>query len=282
MRPITPAEEQRTLWNGTAGSAWIDAQALLDGMFQPLQDLMVDTVRVTSAQRVLDVGCGTGSTTLAIARRLGARGQSTGIDISAPMIDVARMRARQQSPAAEFIVADAQTHDFEAGSFDAVVSRFGVMFFADFVAAFSNLRRSVRASGGLHVIVWRAAAENPFMTVAERAAAPLLPDIPPRRPDAPGQFALADASRVRGTLEASGWTAIDLQAIDIECAFPEKELVPYMTRLGPLGMVLKDADEATRRRVIDVVRPAFDPFVRGAEVRFNAACWHIHAEAPHA
>lgn len=272
-------DDQKTLWNGVAGNAWVEAQALLDQMFQPFEDLLVDAVAGAAARRVLDIGCGTGSTTLAVARRLGAEGVSVGVDISEPMIATARVRAQREGSAARFIVADAQSHAFEPGSFDAIISRFGVMFFDDSVAAFANLRRALHGGGELHAIAWRHPAENPFMTVAERAAAPLLPDIPPRRPDAPGQFAFADAQRVRGILQDSGWMAIDLRPIDVACAFPERELTPYMTRLGPLGRILETVDEPTRRRVIETVRRAFDPYVHGDEVRFNAACWMIDARA---
>ncbi len=117
------------------------------------------------------------------------------------------------------------------------------------------------------------------MTVAERAAAPLLPDIPSRQPDAPGQFALADADRTHRLLEESGWGAVEIRPIDVECRMPESALVGYFSRLGLLGPALSDADDATRARIVEAVRPAFDPFVHGAEVRFTAACWAIDARA---
>ena len=272
--------EQAALWNGRAGRAWIDGQATLDRMFAPFEDLLADTVRTASARRVLDVGCGTGSTTLAAARAAGARGECLGVDISQPMIGVARERAEREVSTARFVSADVQTHVFEPASFDLVISRFGVMFFDDPVAAFANLRRAASAHARLQVIAWRSAAENPYMTTAERAAAPLLPNLPVRAPGAPGQFAFADRHGVASILRESGWRDIDIQPIDVECAYPEKDLVGYFTRLGTVGQVLEDADEATRREVIDTMRAAFDPFVHGDEVRFTAACWAIGAKAP--
>lgn len=115
------------------------------------------------------------------------------------------------------------------------------------------------------------------MTTAERAAAPLLLNLPARQPDAPGQFVLADQSRVLRILEESGWAAIDIQPLDVACTLPEKELVRDMTWLGPLGRILHEADERTRTRVIETVRAAFEPYVHGAEVRFTAACWRVGA-----
>jgi SAM-dependent methyltransferase len=270
-------DEQTTLWNGPAGRAWVELQQLLDQMFQPLEGMLVDAVSAASATRVLDVGCGTGSTTLAVARRLGARGSCVGFDLSAPMIAVARARAEREGTPATFIVGNAQDHTFERAEFDMLISRFGVMFFEDPVRAFANLRRAARDGAVMRFIVWRSAAENPFMTTAERAAAPLLPNLPPRKPNAPGQFAFADRRRVHSILEESGWTEIDLRPVDVTCSFPAKKLSHYETRLGPVGMVLQEADDQTRAKVTEVVGAAFEPYVHGEEVRFTAACWMIAA-----
>jgi ubiquinone/menaquinone biosynthesis C-methylase UbiE len=278
-----PGAEQEALWNGPAGHAWVAAQELMDGILKPFQDLLVDAVSVRSASNsrlaVLDVGCGTGATTLAISRLLAEQGRIVGIDISKPMIAVAEARAERESLAARFIGANAQAHTFEPATFDMVVSRFGVMFFDDPVRAFANLRRAAKNDATLWFVAWRGAAENPFMTTAERAAAALLPNLPPRRPDAPGQFAFASADRVRAILEKSGWAQVELRPLDVECAFPQKELVRYFTELGPVGLILHEADEQTRRRVVETVRAAFDPYVHGAVVRFTAACWIVDARA---
>jgi SAM-dependent methyltransferase len=203
-----------------------------------------------------------------------------GVDISDPLIAAARVRAEREGTPASFIHADAQGHAFEPASFDAIISRFGLMFFDNPVLAFANLRRAARDGAELRFIAWRSAAENPFMTTAERAAAPLLPNMPARQPGAPGQFSLADRHRVSAILEQSGWADIDIRPIDVACTLPEKELVGYFTRLGPVGLVLQDADERTRTQVIATVRTAFDPYVHGTEVRFNAACWMASARAP--
>lgn len=277
-----PGGEQARLWNGPAGNAWVDAQTTLDHLFRPLEKLLVEAACASSPPtgRVLDVGCGTGGTTLAIARALGPGADCTGIDISEPMIAAAQGRAVREGAAARFVCADAQTHAFEPASFDSIVSRLGVMFFDDPVHAFSNLRRAAKDGAALHFIAWRGAAENPFMTTAERAAAPLLPDLPPRQPNAPGQFGFADRHRVEAILEESGWRGIDIRPVDLPCTLPEKDLVGYLSRLGPVGLALRQVDERTRERVIGTVRAAFEPFVHGDEVRLVAACWMVAAHAP--
>jgi SAM-dependent methyltransferase len=248
-------------------------------MYEPIEKLLVEAVAAGSASRVLDVGCGTGSTTLAVARLLGPTSRCVGIDISEPMLVAARARAERERSPARFIRANAQGHAFEAASLDMIISRFGVMFFDDFVRAFANLRRAAQEGGELRVVVWRGASENPFMTAAERAAAPILPNIPPRQPDAPGQFALADERRLQHILGESGWAEIDVRPLDLVCTFPDKDLVRYLTRIGPLGLILHDTDDETRARVVETVRPAFVPYVHGAEVRFTAACWTVGARA---
>jgi ubiquinone/menaquinone biosynthesis C-methylase UbiE len=273
-------DEQTTLWNGDAGLAWVEAQESLDRMFAPIEELLLTEVLAKSARRVLDIGCGTGATTLAVARRLGTNGRCVGVDISEPMLELARARAEREHIPASFVRADAQTHGFEPASFDLMISRFGVMFFDDFVGAFTNLRRAAKAGGELRLVAWRSAAENPFMTTAERATAPLLPNLPPRVPDAPGQFAFADRKRVQRILEDSGWAEIELRPIEVSCAFPEKDLVRYVTRLGPVARVLQDMDEQARSRVVATARRAFEPYVHGDEVRFAAACWMVCARSP--
>lgn len=272
-------DEQTARWNGPAGHAWVEKQVVLDEMFKPFEDRLVEAVAAQRGGHVLDVGCGTGSTTVAVARRIGALGRSVGIDISAPMIAAARARADQEGMRACFIRANAQDHAFEPATFDAIISRFGVMFFDDFVRAFANLRRAAKGGAEFRFIAWRSATENPFMTTAERAAAPFLANLAARQPDAPGQFAFADPRRVHRILQDSGWTGITVHPIDVACTLPERELVGYFTRLGPLGLILHDADERTRTQVIETVRPAFDTYVHGAEVHFTAACWVVSARA---
>jgi ubiquinone/menaquinone biosynthesis C-methylase UbiE len=273
-----PNAQQSAMWNGCAGRGWVEAQESLDRLFAPFEELIVEAVATRGATRVLDIGCGTGSTTLAIARQVAARGgAAVGLDISEPMIALAEVRAGLAAAPPRFIRADAQTYSFEPASFDMIVSRFGTMFFDDSVHAFANLRRAAAAGAALHTLVWRSPADNPFMTAAERAAAPFLPQIPARKPDEPGQFAFADRERVYSILEKSGWSEIDIQPLDVECTLPAHELDDYIARLGPLGRVLQQQDELARKRIVAAVRAAFEPYVHGAEIRFTAACWTVCA-----
>src|ERR1044071_4916786 len=122
----TSEGDQAMQWSGKRGRAWVEAQELLDGLFRPFEDLLVESVSRSGGKTVLDIGCGTGSTTLAIARSIGPHGRSVGVDISEPMIAAARVRAERENVPATFVCADAQEYVFEAKSYDTIVSRFGV------------------------------------------------------------------------------------------------------------------------------------------------------------
>lgn len=272
-----PDGGQPALWNGPAGHAWAAMQQTLDRMFEPFEETLAEAA--THATQVLDVGCGAGSTTLALAGRLGTRGSCHGIDVSGPLVALARTRAREAGAQVRFTCADAQTHVFAPDSFDLIVSRFGVMFFDDPVRAFANLRRAAREHATLRFVAWRNAAENPFMTAAGEGARRLLPQLAERQLDGPGQFAFADARRVRHILEQSGWSAIEIRRLDREATFAEQDLIPYLTQMGPLGRALPGLDEATRALAVEAARSAFEPYVHGPEVRFTAACWQVDARA---
>jgi SAM-dependent methyltransferase len=279
IRENSPNHEQIALWNSSAGRAWTESQAFMDQMLLPFEQLLVEVVGTGPCSRLLDIGCGTGATTLALGRSLGPQSQCIGVDVSEPMLALARARAKSEPSPPSFILADAQTHAFAPESFDALVSRFGVMFFADPPAAFANLRRAARPGARLLALTWRSAAENPFMTSAERAAAPFLPELPPRRPNEPGQFAFAEPERVRGILTAGGFGDVVLEPVDRQCRVPTSELVQYVTRFGPLGRVFAQADTAIQARVLEEVLSALAPYVRGSEVQFDSACWLVRARA---
>ncbi len=280
MQATNPTNaDQAQHWGGAGAEGWVELKGLIDRLFAPFAELLTADFPAGSMSRVLDVGCGTGDTTLAAARRLGPAAECVGIDISEPMLVAARAHAEREGVRAKFICGDAQSYELAPAYFDQVISRFGVMFFDDPVRAFANLRRGVKDSGRLRFVAWRSPAENPFMTTAERAVAPLLPAMPPRQPDAPGQFAFANRDRVAGILEQGGWVDVDIQPVDIECAVPQKELVRYVTKLGPLVRVLPQIDATLRVRVIETACAAFAQYVRGDEVRFVAACWLVSASA---
>ncbi|HWA62483.1 MAG TPA: methyltransferase domain-containing protein, partial [Caulobacteraceae bacterium] len=197
-----PNAGQAAYWNTLAGATWVAMQDKLDRQIAGVGAATIAVLDPRPGEKILDVGCGCGASSLELARAVGATGEVLGLDISAPMLEVARRRAAEAGLAqARFQVGDAQVWPFEPGTYDALFSRFGVMFFADPTAAFSNLRRALKPDGRMTFLCWRTVADNPIMTVPGAAAAKLFPAEPPASPpdpNAPGPFAFADGERLRG------------------------------------------------------------------------------------
>lgn len=278
--PNTANRDQAALWNESSGPAWAALQDTLDRMLAPFVDILLEHAFTGEGRQVLDIGCGAGATTRAMARRLGPDGLALGVDISAPLVAAARARTAEEGvTSAAFVEGDAQTFAFDRAAFDAVMSRFGVMFFEDPEAAFANIRGAARRDARLAFVAWRSPAENPFMTVPLRAAGHLLPPIPRPEPNAPGQYGFADGERVQRILDANGWREVKVEPIDVACEITESDLFAYITRLGPVGAVLREMDEPRRREITDVIRPAYAPYMHEGLARFTSACWLATARA---
>lgn len=274
----SPNAQQIQLWNQASGKVWLELQPMLDAMLAPIGDILVEHAAAGGGRNALDVGCGAGALTLQMAQRLGPYAHALGVDISATLLAAARSRPHPPGSVAGFLQADAQTHPFEAGVFDTVVSRFGVMFFDDPVAAFANIRRACRPDAGLTFMAWRSLAENPFFALAQQVAAPYVA-LPERPAGAPGQFAFADPDRVRSVLTASGWRSPEVRAVDAPTEIPEAQLLTYLTRMGPLGQVFPGLDQDTREALAEALRSAAQPFVADGAARFPSACWLVTARA---
>jgi SAM-dependent methyltransferase len=276
IREMTP-DDQADLWNGEMGQTWVEMARVTDELFVDLTEPLLEAAGA-GATALLDVGCGAGFTTLALARELGPGTRIVGADISAPLLVAARDRANAAGVPIEFVLGDAQTFDFEPASFDLIVSRLGVMFFADPVAAFANLRGAATDAGRLRFVCWRDPAENPFMTLTARATKDLL-ELPPRLPNTPGPYGLADPERTGGILTDAGWSGVEVRPFDAVCTMPASELMTFFTRIGPLREALAEADDELRAEVLDAVRTAAESFVTGDRADFEAALWVVDAHA---
>ena len=276
--PQTPA--QAAYWKQAGGQAWVDLQDLMDRLNQPICDAVVAAGFPGAGGAVLDIGCGAGATTLAMARRVGPQGRSVSVDVSAPLLAAARASATAQGVAnAQFLEGDAQTHDLGTAAYDAAISRFGVMFFSDFDLAFANLRRALRPDAKLAFACWRGPADNPLAGAPVEAAAPFLPALPQSDPDAPGRWALAKPDRVRGILTRSGWRDIDITPLDVPTPIALDDLMTLSLRMGPLGTVLQQADEATQAKVRTAVAERLAAYETDGVVAMSAACWLVTARA---
>jgi SAM-dependent methyltransferase len=273
------AEKQDQLWNGEMGNTWVAARSFIDGMLKPFEDLIVTGAIALKPERILDVGCGNGTTTFAMADALpGAR--VTGIDLSVAMTEAARSRASEQALDIEFIADDAAAHAFGGERFDFIVSRFGSMFFADPVSAFSNFRTAATDDARLQLIVWRAPDNNPFMTTGQWAAASLLPDPVPRDPRAPGPFAFADTDFVHGILEDSGWGEVQIEPLDLTCSFASSDLDLFVRKLAPIGADLSELDPTAVEEIYRTMTDAFREYEHGdGTIKFSAATYSVTATA---
>lgn len=276
--PTPPGVLTGDYWKTAGGQAWVEHEALMDRLNRPVGDRVADRAAARPGARVLDIGCGAGATTLDMARRLGPTGTCVGVDVSDALLELGRQRAREAGVAnAEFLTADAQTHDFGDGTFDAAISRYGVMFFADPDAAFENLRRALRPESVLAFACWRAPADNPLTQVPLEAAAPFLAE-PLRAPtEGPGRFAFADPERVRGILQRSGWREIDIAPLDVPTPLSLDEMLTLSLKLGLLGALLPTLDEVTRGRIEHAVAERFAQHAVDGRIALSAACWLVTA-----
>jgi SAM-dependent methyltransferase len=256
--------------------AWAEVRELLELQLAPLGRRALAALAPNSGESVLDIGCGGGETALDLARAVAPNGIVVGIDRSAAALAFAQ-RAAKGYERVRFVQADAQVYPFEPASFDAAFSRFGVMFFTDPTAAFSNIRRSLKPNGRLGFVCWRALEENPLDILPLRAASAHLPPQPAHDPDAPGPFALANQDRVRGILERAGFGDIHITAHHEQVGSGDLEaMLAVCSRVGALGKILRENPEL-RAATLPAVRSALAAHDGPDGVTLNAATWIVTA-----
>jgi len=282
LTPEGANAEMIEYWNGTAGQRWVRFQDQLDLTLRPLGQAAMECGGVAAGDRVLDVGCGCGDTSIELAGRVAPTGSVLGVDISTTMLARARTRAAEIADArVAFENADAASHPLPAESFDLVFSRFGVMFFRYPEVAFANLRTALRPGGRIAFVCWQALKHNEWyrlpVEIAGRHVA--LPDPPP--PGTPGPFAFADGDRVRGILSAAGFSDIALdsheRAMEVGGPGDVAAAVEFVQTQGLMVRLLQEADEDTRARVTADLRQALAPYHDGRAVRMGSASWLVTA-----
>jgi len=274
--------DQIEYWSGPVGEHWVHGQEKLDQMLAPFGQAAMDAAGVTMGERVIDVGCGCGGTSLELSERVSLLGTVLGVDISAPMLRRAGERAGQLGATnVTFAMADASTYQFEPAAADVVFSRFGVMFFRNPVEAFENLRRALRPDGRLAFVCWRSMDRNAWFKVPRDAVLKHLPAPEPAAPDEPGPFAFADSERVTGILRDAGFRGIVMERHDIKLRNQGTldEVVDFMTEIGPSARLLADAGGELRAAAIAEMRDALRSHHDGESVHLDAATWIVTARA---
>jgi len=272
--------DQAAYWNGAAGRRWIDRQQTLDHVLQPIQQLLLQRAAVAAGERVLDIGCGCGASTVELARRVGSTGQVTGVDISAPML----ARARELAPSGlplQYILADATVHAFEPGGADLMVSRFGVMFFAEPALSFQNMRKALRPGGRMVFASWREPRKNPWMILPLQAAYKHVPRLPEVGPEDPGPFSFAREERVRRILSEDGFSLLAFDAVDLDRDLAVGQgldtAVAGALVIGPVRRALEGQPPEVLARVKDAIQAALSPLQQGTTVPLGASVWIVSA-----
>lgn len=269
-------EDQIKFWNDKAGQDWTSLQARMDVNLSAIGDAVLALADARAGMAVLDVGCGTGATSLALAAT-GAK--VTGLDVSKPMLGLARKRAAEAGLDIAFIEADASAHAFTP-EYDLIFSRFGVMFFDDPIGAFANLHRALTTGGRLAFVCWRPLAENLWAAAPLGAAKPFLPEQPSPDPLAPGPFAFADPQRILSILTDVGFHDVEIEKYDgvMRMGRDIPTIAAQTLQIGPLSRAVGEADEATRAKITEAVRAVMGKFATAdGEIAPPTACWLVSA-----
>lgn len=263
-------------WNRPSQKRWVIEQERLDGVLDQLDDLAIPSAAPRAGERVVDIGCGCGSSALRLAGLVGPGGSVLGVDVSRIMLAHARERVRDH-PQISLCEADATDYAF-AGDADLLYSRLGIMFFAEPERAFANMRRALRPGGRVCFVCWRAEDENPWYQVPLRAAAPLLELPAPAAPGSAGPFAFAEAARLRGALQAGGFSRIAVEPSDLALRLSTdglEDAVRFALAAGPVARVLMEQEVPVEvaEQVRVAVRAALSRHLVGNTVALGAAIW---------
>jgi SAM-dependent methyltransferase len=277
--PVDPTNaEALRAWDGNDGACWAEHENRFDTSLARYHDYLLDAAKITTADRVLDIGCGNGHATRDAARRAGS-GSALGVDLSSAMIELARRRAAEQDIAnVAFEQADAQIHPFDAQAFDAAISRMGTMWFGNPSAAFTNIARALRPGGRLTMLVWQSLAENEWIREFRHALA-VGRTLPTPPVGAPGPLSLADPDRVRTILSDAGFSDITLTSVRESTYYGENadDAYEFLRRIGFTEGLLEGLGESDRVRALDALRATITAHETDEGVQYSSAAWLVAA-----
>jgi SAM-dependent methyltransferase len=274
--------DQIAYWNGPGGQRWANRQQAQDVLLKPVADLLIDRAGIEAGESVIDVGCGSGAVSIAAAQKVGPAGRVLGIDVSGPMLE----RARQVAPAGlpvDFALADATVYPFKPASFDLLLSRFGVMFFAEPARSFANLRTALKPQGRLAFACWREPRENPFFIAPLQAVYKHVPKLPQVGPEDPGPFSFASEQRVNRILSEAGFSGVAMErcdlSLDVAIGGGLDVAVQSALEIGPSARALAEQTPEVVSAAAQSIREALAPYVRGKTVPLDASIWIVTASA---
>lgn len=265
--------DQRDFWSDDAGQIWVDQRKTMDTALAPVLDAVLEWSALSTGETVTDVGCGAGTSSFKAAEQVGTTGHVSGADISTTLIAEARRRGAGH-PNVDFALCDAATEDFTDKRCDILLSRFGVMFFANSEDAFANMAKALKPKGRMVFATWGAIPENPYFTLPARVSKSVFGPRDKTDPDAPGPFALRDIDVVTGILNKAALTNITAEATQMDITPPgsAEDVAALMCQIGPAQSALShfDADEAQRRKLMEALIDALDPFITPDGIRIPA------------
>ena len=271
--------DQAELWDGHEGAHWSKHADVYDASLREHLTHLLEVAGIQPAEAVLDIGCGNGTSTLDAAR---TASRALGVDLSSEMLARARGAAEAEGLTnVSFVQADAQVHRFEPDAFDIAISRFGVMFFADPVAAFTNIGRALKPGGRIAWIIWRSLPENEVFSEIRRAIA-VGRDLPEPASGAPSPFGLADPGFTQQALSASGFVDIAFEARNAPyyAGTDADRAYGFLSTLGFTRFATQDLDDADQTRAFDALRATIDAHETPDGVVYDSACWLVTARRP--
>jgi SAM-dependent methyltransferase len=275
---VVPNADQIAYWDGPAGEHWAAEQDRYDRINVAFRERIVAALEAEPGERVLDVGCGNGALSVAIGPLVDRGGSVLGLDISGPMLAAAARRAGEAGlDNVSFQRGDAQVHRLDDGAFDAVVSRFGVMFFDDPAAAFANLARALRRGGRIVFTCWQELVRNEWLMVPADAALAFVPMPELGAPGQPGPFSLADPDRIRAVLSTFVDVTLEEVTAPMRLGDTIEDVVAFLQRTDMADTLMKDVDAATAAAVWAAVAEALVPYASAEGVTLNGVAWLVHA-----
>lgn len=282
-----PNSDEIEFWNGPQGKNWVKQNDLTDFMYDPFGAKALERAEIGAGERVIDVGCGCGKTTAKLADLVATGGRVTALDVSVPMLEIARNRIGSKADIVDFISADAATYAFEPESYDVLFSQFGLMFFLNPEEAFSNLFRALKPGGRVVFVCWRRPDLNPFLMIPFEAVHSFVPEMAVPSPDVPASpFSLALEDYVRTLLGGAGLEEVQLEKFNFPTRMGQGDLEACLSFVAdfsnPVATALRRTDPAAAPEILNAVREAVAPYHKHNTLELPASAWIVSAKRPQA
>ena len=273
-------QEQKEFWNEKKGKIWVSLESNIDKMLGPLGHHAIKILNPKSGEKILDIGCGTGSTSQSLSKLVGENGLITGIDISEPILRFAKNQLENRNiKNIDFIQEDAQTFNLSNFNYDAIFSRFGIMFFEDPFFAFKNIKKSLNSKGRITFICWSTREENDWITLSSKVASQFLELPPKNNPREPGPFAFEEYSYIKEILTKSGWKNINIKnhKENIIVGKTLDHAAAFLSKMGPMSVPFENSNEKTKAKVIEALKECYSKYLIPKGVEFHFSTWIVSA-----